>query len=109
MKLSRTDDGWDMLANSGGLICSKSEVCFVADLKHEIAIFSGSREYVQEVTERIKKKCKELGAEEDARDNLFVICVGEEVDESEGIYMLDNYRLPRRVSIRLRNGVCTSR
>jgi len=67
----------------------------MADLKHGLALFSGTEQEMQEVATRIERQCHE------SVDCLRVVGVGREIDEVEAEYMERTRRLPRRVGIRL--------
>jgi hypothetical protein len=67
--------------------------CFVADIKHGLALFPGTEEEVQETIKRLKRQVKV--------DCLRPVLVGRDIDEMEAKYMRKTCRLPRRVVIRL--------
>lgn len=69
--------------------------CFMADIKHGLALFPGTEDEVEEVIERIQRKCHGKS------DGLIVARLGFNVNETEAEYMQKTHRLPRRVSIRL--------
>lgn len=69
--------------------------CFMADVKHGLALFPGTEEEVVQAIERIGKACN------GKTDGLLVAMVGRDVNDTEAEYMRTTCMLPRRVKIRL--------
>ena len=94
--IARTASGWAILGVEGMPVREVEELCFMADLKHDLALFPGTRNEVDEVMARLGRKCKT------EKHHLKMVQLGVDVDEAEANYMLTSHRLPRRVAMRLR-------
>ena len=81
---------------TGAPLREVSELSFVADTRHGLALFPGPESDSVEVVARIRRRCGGHA------DPLRVVVLGREVDEAEANYMLVTRRLPRRVSMRLK-------
>jgi len=69
--------------------------CFVADVRHGLALFPGTEEEVMETIERLERNCHgDAGG-------LLLARVGVEINEMEAEYMKETCKLPRRVKMRL--------
>jgi len=76
----------------------------VADFKHGLALWPGTREEAQERHASVRARCRALKALGDADRYLRVLEVGEGVDELEMAQMRGTGRIPRRVVARFRRG-----
>jgi len=77
----------------------------VADFKHALALWPGTRDEAEERLEALRRRCKALNASEDADLYLRVLTVGDGVDELEMDHMEETRRVPRRVMARFQQGV----
>ena len=82
------------------------DVWFVGDLKHGVALFSGSHEEMEGVRGRLKRNCHTTTAKETVASDICLFSYSNDVDKVEMEYILKELRLPRRVAIRLRKKVC---
>lgn len=80
-----------------------SGVCVLGDFRHSLALFPGDKESVQDIFNRFARNLKEWGSEEEIA-HLRVLECGTDVSEREMAYMLENRKIPRRVSIRFGSG-----
>jgi hypothetical protein len=69
----------------------------MVDVKHGLALFSGSYEEINERTERVRR-----AIDESERGMIMTVLVGKDVSETEAQYMLETRLLPRRVLMRLK-------
>lgn len=93
--IEKTAGGWALLGFNGLPVREVSELCFVADLDHGLAVFPGTEQEASEAVARMCRRC------ERAKDVLRVVRLGREIDEAEANQMLVTSRLPRRVAMRL--------
>lgn len=70
--------------------------CFVADVRHGLALFPGEEEEVLQTIERLKKSCH------GPPEGLVVAKLGDNINEMEAEYMKSTCKLPRRVQMRLK-------
>ena len=73
---------------------------FLADLKHELALWSGTREDIEERAKSIRNRCYRYGIAHEFDEHVRIIS-SDEIDELEMDYMLTRLRVPRRVRMRL--------
>lgn len=100
--LTRANEGWTLTRTERNLVGFVSELSFLVDLKRRLAPFAGTSEYVMERMESIRKRCRRIGGTDDFNKYIRIVSLGVEIDELEASYMLTEYRLPKRVGIRLR-------
>lgn len=96
-RFEKAEDGWYLLNSQGKRVRKMESVCFLVDVKHDLALFPGSEEEVDAVIERVRKK----SSKED-KDKPCKACLGRELDEVEASFMMVNCKSPRRVSIRMK-------
>ena len=76
----------------------------VADFKHALALWPGRQEEAEDRHASLSRRCKALGASDDARLYLRVLEVGRQVDEAEMAQMVRTKMIPRRVTARFQRG-----
>jgi hypothetical protein len=76
----------------------------VADFRHGLALWPGSREQAEEHHRCLGLSCKELDAADDFDKHVRVLVVGKHVDQTEMDQMAKTSRVPKRVQARFGRG-----
>lgn len=96
-RFEKAEDGWYLLDRQGKRVRKMDSICFLVDVKHDLALFPGSGEEVDAVVERVRRKSSKKD-----KDKVCKACLGEDIDEAEASFMMVNCKTPRRVSIRMK-------
>jgi hypothetical protein len=78
--------------------------CVYADFKHGLALWPGDEESVQGHFDNVRLACKRHKVSDEFARFARVLCVPDDVNESEMAQMQRTLRIPRRVSMRFTKG-----
>jgi hypothetical protein len=99
-RVQKSETGWEIMSQSGHVLNVLPEVCIMADVKHGLALFPGSRSWVEDRISGVKRRCVKMGAPDDVEKMMMVLTLPGDVSEEEMSYMLNTLKMPRRVKIR---------
>ena len=103
--LVKSDDGWTMVGDNGHPIGTYQELSFFVDLRYESALFPGTFDGVKGIVDKFSRMVNERGSKEEKKElpkRIVIATLGDNIDETEAFFMLETFKLPRRVAMRLK-------
>jgi hypothetical protein len=99
-----TENGFSIIGSGEPNSSNLKEVVVLVDLKKGIALWSGSRELVEQRFESLRNRCKGVGIVEEFESYIRLLSLPGDVSIDEMNWMMQRLLIPRRVSMRLKNG-----